>query len=595
MNPKNTWLWVTVAVGLFALIFLLEQIGRKPVVEPKAVLPGFKAGIVTSVRVSPAGQSEIRAERTNAAWHLTKPVSYPAQASSIEGLLAALERLMPAAEITAGELQRRPNADEEFGFESPQVSLVVQSRDERKQILIGRPTAPGDQVYLQIVGEGVYLVDADLLKVIPRTADDWRETALVDLTRLAFDRIMITSAATVIELQHDSTNDTWNATRPMRARADKFRIVELLQKLHGLRVIQFVSDDPKDPETFGLQPPELDLAFGRGTNIVALLQFGKSPATNASQVFARRQGVNTIVTVPKDPLTPWRAAFNDFRDRQLLTLTRPIDQIEVRGSNSFTLQRTSSNTWRVAGEDFPVDARWVNDFINTLGKLQIVQFKDAITDRDLQDDGLTSPSRQIILRSGMTNGPGSTNGVVAELSFGNTKDDKVFAHRADEKPIYAVKLADFQQLPTSAWQFRERRIWNFPENDVARLTVQQGGKVRQIVRHGTNSWALAPGSQGMINDLAIEETVHRFGELASTLWVERGAQDLARYGISTNGLSLWLDLKNGEKRSVEFGALSPSQYPYAATKLDGETWVFEFELGLYQLVVSYLAIPAEVP
>src|SRR6266513_2054662 len=180
MNTKNTWIWIIVAAGLFAFIVLLKQFGVKPPVGPLPVLPGFKAAEVTSIQVHPAAQSVIRAERTNGAWQLTKPVSYPAQAISIESLLAALEQLLPASQISATEMRNRPNADAEFGFEPPQVSLVIQIPDARKQILIGNPTAPGDQVYLQVVGVGAYVVTAELLKLIPRTADDWRDTALVD-------------------------------------------------------------------------------------------------------------------------------------------------------------------------------------------------------------------------------------------------------------------------------------------------------------------------------------------------------------------------------------------------------------------------------
>lgn len=613
MNPKNTWIWIIVAAGLFAAIFFLKQFESKPAVGPVPVLPGFKGAAVVSVQVHPAGQSVILAERTNAAWHLSKPMSYPAQAISIESLLAALEQLMPVSQITASELRNRTNSDAEFGFEPPHVSLVIQSPDTRKQILIGNPTAPGDQVYLQVVGVGAYIVNADLLKVIPRTADDWRDTALVDLRHLAFDRIMITNAAAVIELQRDATNNSWT----MRgARADGVGITNLLQKLQALRVAQFLADDPRlDLETFGLQPAELGLALGQGTNVVALLQFGKSPATNANLVYAR-QGVGPIVTVPKDPALPWRDVPNKFRDRRLLTLPRPIDQIEVRDGESFTLQRSpreimlpqprgtlapgisrgeSSNTWRAMSQDFPVDTGLVNNFLGGLAGLQIVQFNDAVTEKDLQDDGLTTPARQIILRSAVTNALGPTNLVVADLSFGATNEDTVFARRADENPVYVVKLAEFQRLPTAAWQLRARRIGNFTTNNVARLTIRQGGKVRQLVRDGTNSWALAPGSQGIINVFAVEEITYRFGELAATAWVERGDQNLARHGFTTNSLSLLFELKNGDKFSVELGGLSPSRYPYAATKLNGQTWVFEFPLGLYELVLNYLTIPPDVP
>ena len=62
---------------------------------------------------------------------------------------------------------------------------------------------------------------------------------------------------------------------------------------------------------------------------------------------------------------------------------------------------------------------------------------------------------------------------------------------------------------------RERRIWNLSTNDVAGATIRQQGRVRQIIRNGPHDWSLAPGSQGIINVLAVEETVSGLCQLAA--------------------------------------------------------------------------------
>ena len=98
----------------------------------------------------------------------------------------------------------------------------------------------------------------------------------------------------------------------------------------------------------------------------------------------------------------------------------------------------------------------------------------------------------------------------------------VFVHRADEDFIYAITPEDFSRLPEAGWEFRDRRIWNFSETNVAQITLRQNGKTRTMVHDGENKWSLAPGSQGIINPPAIEETVHRLGELTALGWV--GAQ-----------------------------------------------------------------------
>jgi len=595
MNSWSTWRWAIVAVTLMAFIVFHNKYLRKTHHGPSKVLPALQAAAITSVQVRPAARLEIRAERTNGTWQLVQPLVYPAQAVSIERLLAGLEELSPAPYITARELRGRPKADEEFGFASPQASIILEQPGHTSRLRIGARTAPGDQVFLQVVGvEGVYVVDAGFLQFLPRTPDDWRSTALLDLKGVTLDGLAVTNGAKIFELRRPATNRLWRMHYPLQARANNVKIEESLQMLQSVCVSRFVSDDPKmDLETFGLHPPELELAISQGTNTVVWLQFGKSPTNDTRLVYARRVGLNAIVAVPKDLLAPWYGSVNDFREPFLITPTAPVAGVAVRAQDHFSLQQQTNSTWRVLPEDFPADAGLVKYLLSALNELQIVDFtQDVVVSADLPAYGLASPLRQYILRAAMTNAPaGLTNPVIAELSFGTNQADRVFARRADESFVYAVKLADFQRLPTAGWQMRERRIWSISTNDVARVALRQQGRARQIVRNGPHSWSLAPGSQGVINDLAVEETVSGLCRLTATAWLGRGETSRTRLGFTENNYQITLELKNGEKAVIEFGSEAPGNPPTAAVTLNGEPWVFEFPAWLYDYVQRYLSVP----
>jgi len=600
MNSKSTWIWIGVATALAAVIFGLEKMSVKPVVAPVPLLTDFKAAGVTNVQVTLVDQSAIRAELSNGVWQLTSPIVYPAQAASIEGLLAILEHLTPATIIPPNEVRQRPNGDEEFGFVNPQATLTLHTRNGLRLLKIGARTAPGDQVYVQVVGvEGVYVMDADLLRALPRKLDDWRDTGLINLSGLGFDQLTVSNAATVLELQRDPALALWQLTRPVPARANNPRLRDSLQKLHALRVTRFVTDDPKaDAAAYGLQTPALELTLAKDTNVLARLQFGKSPTNDSTQVFARRLGLNAIVTVPRSLLDPWQGTFNQFREPHLVALPTNVAQIEIRGAEPFILQRNAGNGWRIVGQELPVDAALVDGLIAALNRLEIVQFKDSITEPDLATYGLTQPVGQIIVSAAATNATGATNIVLAALAFGATNAGNIFVRRADESPVYAVAWADFKNLPAAAWQLRARSLWDFAVGDVTRIVVQQGDHRREMLHAGTNTWVLAPGSSGVLDGVrmtAIEETTHRFGKLAATAWAGRGETNRARFGFGTNALALTFELKTGAKYQVEFGGMAPENYPYAAVKLDGETWFFEASLALYQLALYSLALPANVP
>ena len=592
MNSKTTGVWFVIAAALFAFIFVFEHYFRPVVVGPSPLLPHLRPAAVVSVQVFPSGALEISAARTNGGWFLNRPVFYPAQAAAIEALLDALQQIAPAR-ISAAELREHKNPESEFGFDKPQARLVIAAGDQSWQLEVGNRTAPGDQVYLRVVGvDGASVADAGWLKLIPQADDEWRDNALVSARQNNFDWIVLTNDARVIELRRDPTNHLWRMIRPLQARADTDRISDALQRLAAAHVTRFITDDPKaDLAAFGLQPADLDLWLGRGTNLVAAVHAGNSPTNDATQVYAKRDDWSTVVTTAGEPLTPWRGAVNYFRDSRLFELTAPVAEIEVRGENNFILREQGSNDWRIIGEKYAADADSVQLFIKTLAGLRIAEFvKDVVTKSDLTDYGLAKPQREIILRSKA----GDTNAVVAQLSFGETQTNGVFVRCAGEDSIYAVSARDFNRLSEAAWEFRDRRIWDFKADDVAQIVIHQGGKTRQIVHNGPDKWSLAAG-EGFIEGKNISQSVQMFRQLAAVVWLPRNYNG-PEYGFGTNNLQITFELKSGAKDTVDFGGEFPQrQSALAVVTLDGEPWPFLFPPALYQLVLSYLSIPANGP
>lgn len=589
MKRKTTLVWFVLAAALAASIWILEH--HFPVAAPdeSVLLAGLRAAEVNAVQIIPAGAREISAARTNHAWQLDKPLAYPAQSAAIESLLDALGKISPQR-LTAADM--RGHKDSEYGFDNPQFKLDVTAGEQVWHLLVGKPTAPGDQVFVRVVGlDGAFVTDTAWLQFLPRSANDWRDTALTGAKEV-FDWIVITNGAKVIELRREATNQLWRLIHPLAARADSPRIAAALQQLQAARVTQFVTDDPKaDLSTFGLQPAELDLWLGRGTNFAAAVHAGKNPPDNSAQVYVRREGWNAVTTVAKETLSPWHGTVNDFRDPHLFDFARPVAEIEVRGENSFTLQRHGSNDWSVVGEKFPADAGQALAFLRQLADLRVSSFeKDLNTAADLQGFGLVTPARTITLRAVA----GDTNAVTTQLLFGAATTNKVFAKRGDEDFVYALAPETVKNLPENGWEFRDRRVWDFSETNVVQLTLRQSGKTRQLLRTGVNKWSLAPGSQGLVDPVGLEACVQQLGGLAVVGWVARNPAAPEKFGLNSDNLQITLELKSGEKFTVNFG-LEFSQTALASVALDGERWVGVLPTTIFQMVVTYLTIPANTP
>src|SRR5205823_784192 len=118
------------------------------------------------------------------------------------------------------------------------------------------------------------------------------------------------------------------------------------------------------------QPPELTVHLGQGTGEVAVLQFGRSPTNHAEQVYARRLGQNSIVTVAKEMLAPWRvSSVNDWRNPHLVSSTNLVGEIDVRGEETFALVLQTNGSWRVLPQDFSADSGLVSNLLSNLSSM----------------------------------------------------------------------------------------------------------------------------------------------------------------------------------------------------------------------------------
>jgi hypothetical protein len=599
MKTKSTGIWLIIAVLLFAAIWLVQRLGRGGQAATSGLLPELHAASVTGVEIIPLGALAIDAQLTNGVWQLEKPFVYPARAAAIEDLISRLENLAPAARLSAVEIGADKNADAEYGFDNPQYSLQISAGEQQWQLRVGKKTAPGDQVFVRVVGvDGAFVTDANWLQLLPADASAWRDTSLfTGLTGL--DLIEITNGVKAIELQRDPTNHLWRMTRPLDARADNEKITTALEQLRATQITGFVNDDPKaDLTAYGLQPANLALWLGNETNLSAAIQLGKAVPENPLLVYAHRAGWNSIVTVTNDQFATWRGAVNDFRDPHLLEITSPVAQISVGGPNPFTLKAGASNNWQIAGQTFAVDLASVGDLVRFIAGWRVKEFvKDNNTPTDLQGFGLGDPSATNQLTLYQT--AGDTNQTITQILFGNTDTNLnlVYVKRADENSVYGLGLEDYKRLKDEefAWAFRDRKIWDFSETNVVQITLHQNGKTRTLLRQGVNLWTLGAASQGMINPPALEETAHRLGQLTAVGWLGPNFP-VSEAGFNPGNLQITIELKSGEKLSVEFGLEVPrANTALAAVTLDNERWAFVFPPVVYQFVATYLTIPQDAP
>ena len=613
MNPKNTWMLVLLAGGLFAFIFFYERRIQPPAPAALRVFPGLKTEEITSIAVHPRDEFEVRADRTNGGWQLVKKnAAYPVQLPRLENFLKALGELTAQSRLSDEELKGRRNVNAEFGLDNPLFTILIQIGDDQRVLKLGNPTPPGNEIYAQVVGgaEGIEIISADFLKTLPSRPDDWRSTVFMSLDGLVFDHLRVANGDKKLELLRESTNGFWRLDKPTPAHANNPGLILMLEQLGNLRRNQFVTDDPgADLDAYGLQPPRLELTMAQGTNPVLTLQFGKSPSNDESQVYARIGGDNSIALVSADPLAPWRAGPDTFRDPRLITQGSDWpDNIEVTNLNetqNFTVQ-TGPDGWILTDwqkTNLPVDLGSLGLFVTNLYKLTNARpdgrfALDAVTEQDLQSHGLVNPLRSYLLTRMLTNSAGTNREVIAKLDFGTNSEGALFARRRDlayENSIYAVSSNEFNRLPPTALQLRERQIWKFDPADVVRFTIETNGVIRHFNHERTNVWT--EDAANYIQDLnsvqyrgiVLEQLVEQLGTLKADYWIQRGEQGATNYGIVTNSPRFTVEFKNHDKSTLVFGALFQGHVFASARPYDDtQNWIFFYSPSDAESFFSYL-------
>jgi len=425
--------------------------------------------------------------------------------------------------------------------------------------------------------------------LLPLTATDWRDPFLFRFDG-RINTIKSRSGNKGFTLVH--TNGSW---RLPQARANNTRIAELLQKTVEIQVAKFETDDPQaDLEQYGLQTPEMELSFAYDTNVLADLLVGRSPTNDPSVVFAKLRDQSSIFRVAKESLVDWRASATNFIDRHLVNLSTneipQIAQIDVRGEDSFSLQRKGDSWLMPAAPDFPVDSGLVQDVLKLLSNVEVDIEKDVVT--DFAPYGLATPALDYTLQKAGS----PSNSILAQINFGTNQSGRVFARRLDEysDTVDSMPPDKYERLPRASWQFRDRRIWNFKTNEIVSVTVHQHGKERKIIRNAKGEWSFAPGSQGIINTFAFDEAMYRLGDLTAVFWVSPDEKDPEKYGFKKNDHRVTIELKrNGKPEilSLDFGDFSEFGTRYSAIELNGARAIFEFPWPLFFEVKDSLTIP----
>jgi uncharacterized ParB-like nuclease family protein len=577
MKPKTTLVLLIIASVMGLFIWLKErQMPSTDEVSSRAKrVFDLKGNDITKFQIALnttnlVGRVVIEKEKDR--WQLREPLAYRASSSELSSICSSLEFLNRDGVITPADLKTKGGRLNDYGLDKPQVELTFWKKDKPTVIKLGKTSAVGNTVYIQLAGsEDILMVDKSLLGKLDRKVDELRDKTVAEFTTLQANRLEIIQGKKSIEVVKatkpgaaSTTDQLWRVAQPIVARADQSKVDGLLDKLHGLQAESFATDKPADLTTYGLDQPQLELTVYTTEHEGAItVQFGGAVKDDATKVYCKRKGSDTILTARSEALKDFTVQVNDLRDKKLADFNSDdARQIVIGFANQPIRLAKDKDDWKLTE---PETARAENNEVgNLLGQLTGLEVKEFVADvvTDPAKYGLdrpyytiavkkeaTTPATLAVTPIARTNAPtagGATNVAAAttaatakpelvtaaELQFGKEDKDRkiIYVKRIDEPYIYAVESAVFEKFPKSALALRNRTLIATEKSKVTKLT-RQHGTTTIAVEKKDDKWKFAPGIQGVLDTNAVDDVLWTVTGLNAEKFVSTSAADKTTFGL----------------------------------------------------------------
>lgn len=436
-------------------------------------------------------------EKTGDNWEIKQPIAVRADFSAVSSTLADLEFAERSRTLTAKDLQGASLAS--FGLEPPRASIKLQTKAGPVTLLIGNETPTKNALYVQVAGHGeVCIAPVSLYDRATQSLDTLRSRTAIDFTPAAITRLEIKAADRVIELKKSDSH--WTIARPLVARADQDKISELLSGLAGLKVEDFVSEDPKDVHAFHLDEPDREVTVFTGEAGKTLL-FGRSPTNDDGKLYAKLKSADSIFTIASEPAKKFAVQINDLRDPRVLAFA-PADVKSIafaRGADTLALQRDAQGWKLTSPVNVAADDAAVNRFLDELAGLRAKRFVVDVT-TEPQRYGLATPTATVTLTGAGTN----------VLLVGSVDDSNTvrFVKCAGAEFVYGVAPTVLDQLPANYGVLRSRSVFDLKPEQITKLVA---GNVT-VTREGGN-WKLVAPADSALDTNAVQAVVESFAKL----------------------------------------------------------------------------------
>jgi hypothetical protein len=347
----------------------------------------------------------------------------------------------------------------------------------------------------------------------------------------------------------------WRLEQPFAAKADNTLADQMVKDLLDPNIDQVVADEIKDPKQYGLDKPELVVTLTGKGGQRKVVQTGLKDVRGTA-VYAREAASPALFLLSSFTIDNLKNKQpEDLRDKSVVTIDpEKVNRLTIhRPDGTVVVERRGKEAWALTQPyAAPAEGADVSFALTQLKDLKVEKFV-AEQAGDLSKYGL-DPAQISVTAAGPT---------TQTLLLGNPvpNEQNVYAARAGEKQVFAVRKGAITDLGKSAGDLRDKTLLSFKRDDAERLALSSPAGQVELQRDG-KEWKVTKPFTGKAKSEKVDTLFFGLESVKGTGVAEEKPADLARYGLVQPQIkvSVWLkgqsaphELMIGKKAEVGSG------------------------------------------
>jgi hypothetical protein len=372
-------------------------------------------------------------------------------------------------------------------------------------------------------------------KVIALTQDD---ISKLEVKKKDGDDVVLSRAGT----------SAWKITSPKPLVADQESVSTILYNLSPMDGATLIVEKPSDLKQFGLAEPEAQVSATEKDGKTQTILLGDGTPTGDS-AYVMVSGESKVYSVPKNTKTNLDKGLKDLRDKRLMPVDfDKLSGVEINGAKLRLSFGSDNGQWTVRS---PANLRGDTSKMETIiEKLRTATMDPSTSDADMKKAASLFASGAPIATLKATDASGSQ-----ELQIRKAADG-YYAKTTAMEGAYKVANELGDAVNKDAEDFREKRVFDFAEQDPDKVELHDGSKGYFLTRNGEDWWS---GDGKKMDAVAAQEFLRSIRTLTATKF--------ATTGFSGPALSLVVTSKDG--KLVEKVDIAKSGSGYLAKRADG--------------------------